>query len=401
MKNTYIVIGASAAGIGVLSKLRSLDSTADIICISSQKELPYNTCLLADFLAHRKEESSIFTKGLDFFEKNHIKLILGALVTKLYKDTSEIEVNYNYKLKYTKLFLGLGTTLYFPKINMDSDMKGIFGFHTLNDTYNILNFVKNNDVKNATIIGAGLSGVECSDSLAACGIKVNLIEMQSRILPLSIDQEGSLVIENLMPYFGVTFYPNTTVLAIKSKDHITKQITLSTNKKIETDMIIFATGAKPNVKLALSSGIDSSEQGIRVNEFMQTSDPNIFAGGDVAIVKNLIDGKFVRSTMWPDAMQQGMIAAHAMTSQPKVYPGVCIIASSNFYNTTFVSCGEVINPLSDSQIIIRKEAGFYHKFILKEGRLTGFLMVGNVQNLGELRRNIISKEIINTEKLIF
>lgn len=401
MKKTYIVVGVSAAGIGALSKLRALDSDSNIICIAKQSELPFNTCLLADFLAGRKEESSIFTRGLDFFEKNNIKLLLNSEVTKIDPKKHEIEINSDSIHVYTKLFLGIGTSLWTPSIKGLNDYKGIFGFQTLEHTYKILDFIKRNNVKKATIIGAGLSGVECSDSLAAQGILVNLVEKQSRILPLSIDNEGSRVIEKLMPDSGVTFYPNSSVSEINGKNGYVSEVVLSSGEILGSEIVIFATGNRPNTKLAIQAGIDATEAGIRVNEFMQTSEPDIFAGGDVALLKNIIDGNLVRSSSWPDAMQQGMHAAFAMSGNPKPYPGVCIIVSSNFYDTTFVSCGNVINPSPDCEIMIREKNDFYHKFILQNGQLVGFLMVGNVQNLGELRKMVISKEPMDKNRLEF
>ena len=156
-------------------------------------------------------------------------------------------------------------------------------------------------------------------------------------------------------------------------------------------MIIFAIGGKTNIQLALHAGINTSSSGIIVKNTMQTSNPDIFAGGDCCIVNNLLTEKPVQSCLWPDAVMQGMTAAHGIVGIKKEYPGTLIITSSNIFGTQLVTCGPVNQPTQDYEEIIRSEPDFYHKFLVHDEMLKGFVMVGKVENVGLLRKKLIDK----------
>src|SRR5579862_3135675 len=116
MSKTYIVIGASAAGIGALTKLRTLDPSATLICVTAEKEMPYNRCLLADYLAGAKTVDDVATKKSDFFSTNNITLMLDAQVTKIIPSEHKIIIHKGQELTYDKLFIGAGRSTGMPNI---------------------------------------------------------------------------------------------------------------------------------------------------------------------------------------------------------------------------------------------------------------------------------------------
>lgn len=315
MSKTYIVIGASAAGIGALTKLRTLDHTATLICVTAEKEMPYNRCLLADYLAGAKTIDEVSTKKSDFFTTNNITLMLDAHVTKIIPNEHKIILHTGQELSYDKLFIGAGRSTGMPNIT-GTELAGVFPFYDLSDVTKILKYITQHQPKNAVIIGAGLSGVECADALTHHGISVTLIERAAHILPHQLDPTGAALLTNIMQSKNVYTRTHVSIQEIVGDQNVT-HVKLSNQEIIPCDLVIFAIGAKTNSWLASQAGLDIINNGITVNDFMQTSDLDIFAGGDICMVKDIVTNEIVQSCLWTDAIMQGMTAAHGMVGIPK------------------------------------------------------------------------------------
>ncbi|MFH1254491.1 MAG: FAD-dependent oxidoreductase [bacterium] len=386
----YIVIGASAAGVACATKLRDLDKESEIIMIGADDKLPCNRCLLSEILSGDKTEQDIVTKDLDYFKKQNIKVMLGTTVTEVLTEEKAVTLHNGQKLSYDKLFLGVGKSGFVPDIP-GSKSYGVFSFYGLPDINAINDFIKKNTVKNVVIIGAGLTGLECCDALTSKGLNVSLIERSTHVLPHQIDDAGAQFIQNLIKKNGVKFYSGEIVEEIIGTNKKVSEVNLSEHGKIPADLVIFAIGGKTNLELALHAKLDTTSSGIIVKNTMQTSDSDIFAGGDCCIVNNLLTGQPVQSCLWPDAVMQGITAAHGMVDIKREYPGILIITSSNIFDTQFVTCGPINKHNPNYEEVIKNGPNFYHKYLIQNAILKGFIMVGNVENVGLLRKKLIDK----------
>jgi len=389
MKKTYIAIGASAASIGALTKLRTLDGQATIICVTAEKEMPYNRCLLADYLAGIKTVDDVATKKIDFFTSNNIALMLDSKVVKINPNEHNITLHTGEQLHYDKLFIGAGRSTAIPKIP-GADRAGVFPFYDLKDVTALLNFIKERKPRHAVVIGAGFSGVECADALTHHDIAVTLVERAGHILPYQIDKDGSQLLIDIMKPKNVTVLTNTSVQEIVGDQHVSS-VMLTSGQTIPCDMVIFAIGGITNSWLAREAGLEILGNGIKIDQFMQTSDSDIFAGGDICMVTDVLTNKPVQSCLWTDAIMQGMAAAHGMVDQPKPYAGTLVVTSSHIFDTTFVTSGPVWHPSHGFEEIIRRGENFYHKFLVHDKKLKGFMMIGNVDNVGALRKQLLTQ----------
>lgn len=389
---TYIIVGFSAAGLGVISKLRQLDDDAKIICISEQKYLPYNKCLMADYICGAIDDKRLFCKDLNFFKENNIELLLSKKVTKIISDKNQIRLNDDQLLTYDKLFLGLGTDPFIPDFEGVNTIKDVFNFHTLKDAQNISKFIKENNVNDAVVIGSALSALEIADTLCNLGIKVTLLCRSNKILRSYLDQKGSDFIEKIIIKFGINLLKNVSVKKVIQDKDRRFEITFDDSKKINTGMVIFATGQKPNIELAKDSGIKTQDSRIVVNKKMQTSITNIFAGGDVCLVNDIVTNQLTPSCTWPDAVLQGMVAVSNMAGKEKLFPGVLTTISSNIFGMPFICCGSILNPPQNSDFIIKESDKFYHKFLIQDKKLIAFLMMGKLEDVGNLKTLILSKK---------
>ncbi|MGD1997678.1 MAG: FAD-dependent oxidoreductase [Candidatus Dependentiae bacterium] len=410
MKKKHLIIGSSAAGMGVCTKLRALAPDDDITCLTASAEMPYNTCLLADYLADGKHPKGIWTKPQSFFGTKNITLQRSTRVMEIDHRNQRVRDQHGNSHAYDTLFLGLGTqpiTLPTERPIVDPQQAGmagrrLFTFHTLSDTTALDDLLRNTQqLKTALVIGAGLSGVECADALVERGLQVTLIEGSTHLLPTLVNAQGSAAIELLLKKYGVTFIPKQRVAHIMvNTDGAACGAALSDGTQLHADLVVQAIGARANTSLVEAVGGEIACDGVLVNEFFQTSIDNIYAGGDVATMTSVLDDQLQRSGTWPDAMQHGMLAGRAISGDTsKPYPGLAVILSSKFFGTQFVSCGPVVNTPPSYKVIERGESDWYHKFVLDGDVLKGFLMVGTLDNIGALRRAVVTKGPIDENTL--
>lgn len=399
MNKTYCIIGTSAAGIAAAQKLRQLDLVATIICISDEVEMPYNKCMLADYASGTKDVSAVYTLSVEQAAKKNITFLLGKKVIAINAGAQTITLSDNQTITYDALLLAVGTSPIIPAIKgIDAD--GVFTFHRLSDINKIMQYIKQQSVQTVTVIGSGLSGLECADALMAQGIQVTIVERNKNVLSSLVNEPGSCLIEEHFKAARGVLYSACTVQEIIHTDGRAQAVRLSDGTIIKSNMVIIAVGIAPNVALAKPLSLAMHESvGIAVNEYMQTSQENIFAAGDIVVVKDQITGALVASRTWPDAMLQGITAAHAMAVQPKAYPGLATVISSSFFGIKFARFG-IINSLSaDDEVIGFQSKDFYHQFIVQDSQLKGFLLVGNTAHVGKFRMAVLTKSAVNRESL--
>lgn len=383
MSKRYLLIGASAASMGALHKLRQLDPEATITVLCAEKELPYNKCLLADFLA------GIITQDrLGIYRSNgNVTLELDTQVIAIDPVAKLVKSSKGVAYPYDALFLGMGSSPWVPPIQ-GINAQGVFTFHTLADTLSIQEYIKNNQCKNALICGAGLSGLEAADALKNQGLTVTIIEKNSQALPSLLTHEAADFLHDHMRSLGVNLLLNATVAQVVHEGNKVKGAQLADGTQLPADILIVATGLQANTQVCASAGVTYGQNGVIVDAHMKTSQEGIYAGGDLIQVTDILTGTVLRSCMWPDAMQQGIYAAQAMAGQPKAYPGPALVVSSAFFGLKFASAGS----LKNGQNRVKRGPNYHHTMSQNEGILTGFQVLGKQHDLPLLRRLILTKQ---------
>lgn len=399
MSLRHIIIGASAAGIAAANKIRQLDSEASIICISQESEQPYNKCFLADYLSGSKtqEQITIFTPE-QALQKN-ITLLLGKKVQALKIAEKKVLLSDGSSLTYDRLLIATGTSPLIPQIP-GIDSTGIFLFHGMHHAQALRDAVERQKPRHALIVGAGLSGLECADSLIQHGVEVTVVERSAQLLDRQITQAGSEFIEKHMQERGVKTYVSTEVKEIMNDIHDGKRVVLSNGVCLAADIVIFAVGARPNSQFLENADIRLHTQWILVDDTMQTSVPDICAAGDIVMVKDQLTGHLIPNCTWPDAMLQGMVAAHTMVGITKTYPGATIVTSSAFFGIKFASCGPVKNPLPEHESIEVCDQDSYKLFLWAHNKLCGFLIIAPSLHIGNYKRVLLTQQEVSKQQLL-
>lgn len=384
-KYEYVIIGASAAGVAAASKIRSLQSQLTIACFEGQEDLPYNTCLLVDLLAEKKSKEELYLKPVDFFSEQKIDLFLGERVVKLCPQEKRIETSKGTIFGYEKLLLATGTKARSPAFFF-SGIVGVFSFHSLFDVEAIKAYIKDNEVKKAVVVGLGLSGVEAADALVSRGINVLLVEKEKNILPRFLNDEASDFLKAKIKEAGASVKTGHVVREVLQQNNRFSGLVFDDGTAHEADLLVVALGAEPELDLARQAKLIFDEQnGIQVNQYLQTSNTSIFAAGDLIQVYDALIKQTTRNSTWPEAVRQGMHAGIQMCGGIVEQKSLITFTSSHFFGISFLSAGFLISD-NDSVADCFRSDQYYYQFIIKDNRLTGVIMIGLLKNVGYVRR---------------
>lgn len=315
MTKSVIIIGASHAAAQTSVSLRQAGWEGSITVIGDEPVLPYHRPPLSkDFLSGQKSIEDIFIRPAESYAAAEIDLKLGVRVDLINRGDKTIRTAKGETLSYDKLVLSTGARIrHLPVPGGNSD--NVF---YLRDTADVLAIkAKAETAKTALIIGGGYIGLETAASLRKQGLEVTVLEAMPRILQRVTAPVMSAFYKRIHTEEGVEILEN--VMANEILQHNGGlQILTACEKTLSADMVIIGIGVIPNVELAESAGLVIGN-GVVVNEFCQTSDPDIYAAGDVTWHYNPIYDEHVRLESVPNATEQGKVVAGHMTGKPKPY----------------------------------------------------------------------------------
>lgn len=381
----YVIIGASAAGTQAAEELRRLDKEAKITVITAENYSPYSRCLISRFVDGRLAEDSLYFKTKHFFKDHSIEGVLNTRVVGIDRGAKKVVCGKDKVVPYDKLLIATGSSPLFPRID-GTDLEGVFSFHSLNDAHSVLNRIKQTD--RAVVLGAGFVGLEAAYALSKRGLKVTVVEKASQILPNQLDVTGSQIIQRDLEELGVEIILNESLMLIngtKGGPQGVRSVTLADKSQIPCGIVIIATGMKPNKDVIEESGVKTG-RGVVVDEFLRTSDPDIYAAGDVIEVDDVATGKRVTSATWFNAVLQGKFAAYNMAGLQRRYSQTVGIQNAvQFHQIPAISFGKTqvdAEEEQDYEVLSIHKDKVYKKLVLKEDRICGMIFVGDIVRSG-------------------
>lgn len=345
-----IIVGGGAAGASCAARLRRLQEDAEIIILEKTDEISIANCGLPYFCSDviNDRDKMLVSNPTVFKNLLNIDVKLNSPVTSINRERKTVTVNNEFEIEYDKLVLALGATPIKPPIK-GIDNKNIFTVRTLSDADRIKEFIKQNDVKNAVVVGGGFIGLEMAENFVHLDINTSVVELSNQLLA-PLDADMAAFVHNQMKDNAVTLH-----LADGVKEFEEKEIVLNSGKKIPYDIAILSIGVKPEISLAKDAGLEiGSRGGLVVNEFMQTSDENIYAAGDSVEVKDFIDDTNTLTPLAGPANRQGRIIADNISGIPSTYKKTQGTAVVKVFDLTVANTGNNEKQLKTKEIYYKK-----------------------------------------------
>lgn len=394
----YLIVGGVAGGATAAARLRRINENAEIILFEKGRHISFANCGLPYYIGNtiEKREALFLQTPTSFGNRFDVDVRVNQEVISIDTEKKSVQVRRLngtvYEETYDKLLLSPGANPFIPNIE-GVDMEGIYTLRNVEDTDRIKDFAVARNIKQAVVIGAGFIGLEMVENLHRLGVEVSVVEMADHLMPtLDFEMAAFLKMElaakQVKTYLGIS----ATRFA-KNDDKI--EVSLSNGERLAADMVILSVGVRPNTDLAKQAGLKIGETGgIWVDEYLQTSVPDIYAVGDAIEYPHPITGKPWMNFLANPANRQGRIVADNIVFGNKIrYEGAIGTAIAKVFDMTAASTGLSEQRLQREQIPYlistthsASHASYYPDasmmamkltFSPEDGRIFGAQIVGN------------------------
>ncbi len=340
-----VIVGGVAGGASAAARLRRLREDFEIIMLDRGPYVSFANCGLPYYIGNiiKDRESLELVTPETFLERFNIDVRVYNEVVSINKDKKNVKVKdlkqlNEYILDYDYLILATGSKPIIPPF-VGLDTVPYFTVWTIPDAIKIRNYAEKTHIKKAVIVGGGFIGLEMAENLAEKGVKVKIVEMLDQVMP-PIDKEIAQFIHQELILNGVCLVLEDPVDSFGRTDKDIPFIKTKSGRIIETDLIILSIGIKPEISLAKDAGLNLTERGyVEVNSRMQTSDPNIFAVGDIIQVQHFQTKNPISIVLAGPANKQGRIAADNIAGRDSEYKGVLGASVVKVFDITVASVG--------------------------------------------------------------
>ena len=338
-----IIVGGVAGGATAAAKLRRISEDVEIILIERGEYISFANCGLPYYIGETiKDRSKLLVQTVEgMSDRFNIDIRNLSEVTSINPENKSITIknlrtNEEYNETYDKLLLSPGARPIVPPIPGLKENETLFTLRNIPDTDKIKNYVDHQKPKKAVVVGGGFIGIEMAENLVDRGIEVTIVEMSSQVMA-PIDYEMASILHAHLKEKGVHLILENGVQSFADQG---EKVILSDGTEIPTDMTILSIGVRPENELAKTAGLELGERGgIIVNEYLQTSNENIYAVGDAIEVVDYMNGNKAMIPLAGPANRQGRIAANNMIGKKEKYQGTLGTSIAKVFDLTVASTG--------------------------------------------------------------
>ena len=369
MKEKLVLIGNGMAGMRTIEELLNIDAQAyEITVFGAEPYGNYNRILLSPVLAGEKTIDDIMLNNDQWYRDNNVVLHKGKTVTRIDRRRRQVVASDGTSQSYDRLLLATGSNpsmLHVP----GNDLRGVISFRDIKDVHTMLDAAAT--YRQAVVIGGGLLGLEAANGLLRQGMNVTVVHLAEKLMDRQLDLIAGSMLQESLEERGLKFLMATSTEAILGNDRVTG-VRFNDGLEISADLVVMAIGIKPNVELAVSSGLHCG-RGIVVNDTMQTYDPRIYAVGECVQHRGntygLVAPLFEQAKVCANHLAKLGFARYqgSVTSTKLKVTGIDLFSAGNFIGDA--GCEEVI--------MLDAKRGVYKKIILKDDRIQGAVMYGD------------------------
>lgn len=380
----YLIIGGGVAAAGCIEGIRKKDTKGEITVISKENHPIYCRPLISYYLQKKTDLNRINYRKDTFYEDNGCKVYYSQSAVKLDTEKKTVTLSGGGSESYEKLLIATGSYPFVPPIKGLDTVKEQFGFLTLDDALALEKALGKNRDKRVLIIGAGLIGLKCAEGIKDLAKSITVCDLSDRVLSSILDKDGGEIVENCLKENGISLMLGDTVSEFSENTAVMKS-----GKTTEFDILVTAVGVRADISLAKDAGIEC-DRGIIIGERSDTSDPFVFAAGDCAQSTDISDGTKKVLALLPSAYEEGRTAGLNMAGEETLLKNEIPMNSIGFFSLHTMTAGSK-NVEDGGEIYTEKGEKSLKKLYIKDNRLIGFMLVGNVTNAG-IYTNLIKEK---------
>lgn len=387
----YLILGGGAAGTTAAETIRKLDAKGSITIVEAEPETLYSKVMLTDLLKGTANEAQLHLRQAAQYEQNRVELKFAS-IKQIDLKTKTITLQDGEQVQGKQLLLALGTKPRSLAVS-GAQMKGIYHIRNLANTRQAVADLPS--VKEVVIIGGGFIGLEAYEAMTNRKIKMTMVVRDSWYFSPRISQIEGQMISDIIAANGVDIHFEDECSEIIGRARVER---IKTKKGVEVpcQMILLGIGVVPNLDLVQKTELKTDDQGIAVNQYLETNLAGIWAAGDIANFDDVISGKKHSLGNWSNAVGQGMVAGQNMAAanlgqatkqEFKIVTAYTVTAPG--ISLSFL--GDTSDGIESEAVLLSDKNNFIRLFIDRSrGSLVGAIMLNNPQVLGILHRTISS-----------
>lgn len=392
MAKNIVLVGGGPAAIAAVEAIREAGCRDPVVLVSDEAGPAYCRCLLSRVVAGGETGGGLEWRPESFYRDMGVEGIWGERAVRIDPGAQVVELAGGRRLEYRALLLATGASPVRPAVP-GVDLPGIYTLRTLADARAISRAA--DTAQEAVVVGGGLVGLEAAEALASRGVSVTVVEAQAHLMPEQLDARAAQMLAANLKALGVEVRCGVAVASfVLGAGGRVLAVELAGGGSLAADLVVLATGVRPAIELAATAGA-KIRQGVIADEEMRTSLPDVFAAGDVAEVYDPVLEKNIVPGTWNVAVAQGRVAGRNIAGVTASYrPCLTAMHAGQIAGLAFVAIGQANAPEGgpfEVHTFYRAEPPVYRRLVLKEGRLVGALLVGDVSRAGVYQAYVARK----------
>ncbi|MFC5731769.1 nitrite reductase large subunit NirB [Cytobacillus gottheilii] len=386
MKKQLVMIGNGMAGVRAIEEILKLNKEEFEITIFGKEPYPnYNRIQLSHVLQGDTTVAEIIMNDWDWYKENHIQLFTNESIVKINPENKTVESSNGRITAYDKLIIATGSSPFILPVK-GADKQGVTGFRDIQDCEVMIKTAES--YKKAVVIGGGLLGLEAARGLIDLGMTVDVVHLMPHLMERQLDPTASQMLQRELESQGMNFLMEKQTEEILGEERVTG-IRFTDGSETAADLVVMAVGIKPNIELAAACGLEVN-RGIVVNDYIETSIPDIYAVGECAEHREVTYGLVA-----PLYEQAKVLAETIVGKRESTYEGSITGTQLKVSGVDLYSAGEIMDDPSVKAIKVHNEFdGIYKKILVRDNKIAGIVLYGNTKDSSKLFRMMMAKEEI-------
>lgn len=372
MKKKVVLIGNGMAGVSCIEQLLKLaPNLYDITIFGSEPHPNYNRILLSSVLAGDADMKDIVINDWSWYEENHITLHTGHTVSKIDTTRKLVSTNGGISVPYDELIIATGSLPFMLPLP-GADKEGVIAFRDIKDCETMIETAKKH--KKAVVIGGGLLGLEAARGLLNLNMEVSVVHIHEYVMERQLDLTASIMLRAELERQGMKFLLKKNTESILGKKRVTG-VRFTDGMEVDADLVVMAVGIRPNIALAKSCGIEIN-RGIVVNDFLETSEANIYAVGECVEHRGIAYG------LVAPLYEQGAVLAKRLAGvETAGYQGSVVSTKLKVSGVDVFSAGAYADGPGTRAVRVQDDfEGIYKKAVIKDGKVVGAVLFGDISD---------------------